>query len=205
MNFHFDNDYLLRITGKELCMKTELKMMLKKEDAVLVVVDVQGKLATLMYEKEDFFSNVIRMIKGAKVLNVPIIWNEQLPDKLGKTIPEIAKHLEGKQPLVKKSFSCCGNVDFVQTLASYNRKQVLLVGMETHICVYQTARDLLDSGYEVYVVTDAVASRKWENKQVGLSMMKDMGAKYTSVEMALFDMFETTEGDQFREIVQIVK
>ncbi len=179
--------------------------MLKTENAVLVVIDVQGKLATLMHNRDEFYKNIVRMIEGAKVLDIPVLWNEQLPDKLGTTIPEIKSVLEGAAPLVKKTFSCCGNKDFVTQLKGLKRKQVLLVGMETHVCVYQTAQDLLAEGYEVFLVADAVSSRSLENKQIGLSTMKDLGARITNVEMALFEMLQTAEGDQFKQVIRIIK
>jgi len=179
--------------------------MLKTENAVLVVIDVQGKLATLMHNKDDFYKNAVRMIEGAKVLDIPVLWNEQLPDKLGTTIPEIKSALEGAAPLVKKTFSCCGNNDFISRLEGLKRRQVLLVGMETHVCVYQTAQDLLAESYDVSLVADAISSRSLENKQIGLSTMKDLGARITNVEMALFEMLQTAEGDQFKKVIQIVK
>lgn len=179
--------------------------MLDRSKAVLVIVDVQGKLAQLMHEKEIFFANVNRMIKAAKLLDIPIIWNEQLPNKLGETTPEAKDQLEGHNPLIKSSFSCCGNTDFNSALAESGRKQVLLTGMETHICVYQTARDLLRDGYEVHLISDAISSRIATNKTVGIEAMRELGAKLSSVEMALFEMFNVAEGDDFRELVKIVK
>jgi len=179
--------------------------MLTVEDAVLVIVDVQGKLATLMYEKEKFYDNVVRMIKGAQVMDLPILWNEQLPEKLGETIDPIKEVLPGQKPLVKKSFSCCGNDQFMKKLKAAGRSQVLLVGMETHVCVYQTAQDLLNDGYEVYLVADAVSSRSQENKETGIRAMTARGAKITCVEMALFEMLHTAEGDRFKQCIKIVK
>ena len=179
--------------------------MLNKEDAILVVIDIQGRLATLMQRRESLFENTIRMIRGAKVLGIPIIWTEQLPDKLGETAPEIKTALEGLKPLVKKAFSCCGDSEFMTRIGKLERKQVLLTGIETHICVYQTAIDLLKSGYEVHLVRDAVSSRIESNYQLGLERIKDAGAVLTSVEMSLFEMLRVAEGDQFKQIVQIVK
>jgi len=179
--------------------------MLQADKTALVIVDIQGKLATLMHQKEIFYANVVRMIKGARVLDIPILWNEQLPDKLGETIAPIKNELNGLQVLVKKSFSCCGNPEFVDRLKATGRTQVLLTGMETHICVYQTVIDLLDSGYEVHLVTDAVASRFEHNYRLGIERIKDLGGVVTSTEMALFEMFEIAEGPQFKEIVKIVK
>ena len=179
--------------------------VLKLENTVLTIIDVQGKLATLMYQKEEFFANVIRMIRGAMALKVPILWNEQLPDKLGPTIPEIRELLPDMEPFNKSTFSCCGIDSYVDQLKSLDRKQILLVGMETHVCVYQTACDLIRMGYEVYLVADAVSSRTSENKQLGIEALKQVGARITSVEMALFEMMQVAEGDAFRQIVKIVK
>jgi nicotinamidase-related amidase len=178
---------------------------LEKDKAILVVVDIQGKLASLMHEKETFYANVVRMIKGADVLGYPIIWNEQLPDKLGETIPQIKEALPNHSPLVKTSFSCCGNDDFVSQLEASGKRHVMVVGMETHICVYQTVFDLLERDYKVWVVADGVSSRIAENKHIGLETMRNDGARITSVEMALFELMGTVEPDLMRQVVQIVK
>ena len=179
--------------------------MLKIEDTVLLLIDIQGKLAHLMNEKERLFDNLQKLIKGVHVLGLPILWVEQNPDGLGPTIPEIASLLPANKPISKMSFSSCRNEPFLQALKNQNRKQVLVAGIETHICVYQTAADLVAMGYEVQVVTDAVSSRTVENKQVGLQKMRTAGALMTSVETALFELLRVAEGDVFKEIVRIVK
>jgi nicotinamidase-related amidase len=179
--------------------------MLKREDAALLVIDIQGKLATLMYRQEELFANVIRMIQGAGVLGIPIIWTEQLPDKLGETLPEIKQVLEGNKPLVKKTFSCCGDGAFLSQLQATGRRQILLTGIETHVCVYQTALDLIGAGYEVYLVRDAVSSRIEQNYHLGIERIRDAGGIPTSVEMSLFEMLGVAEGEQFKQIIQIVK
>jgi nicotinamidase-related amidase len=179
--------------------------MLKKENAVLVLVDIQGKLATLMYKKEEFFANLAVLIKALKILDIPIIWNEQLPDKLGPTIPEIKELLDGLEPFEKSTFSCCGTAAFMDKLVSIGRRQILLAGMETHVCVYQTALDLIPKGYEVHLMADAVSSRTLENKLIGIQAIKDLGARLTSVEMALFEMLHVAEGEQFKNIVKLLK
>ncbi len=179
--------------------------MLKADNAVLVVIDVQGKLATLMHEKEDFYSKTVQMIEGVKTLEMPILWNEQLPDKLGNTIESVAAAMEGMAPMIKESFSCYGNPEFVKRLKESGRKQALIVGMETHVCVYQTAMDLLREGYEVYVVADAVSSRTLQNREIGLKAMMAAGAKITCVEMALFEMLHVAKGEAFRKVIKIVK
>jgi nicotinamidase-related amidase len=103
------------------------------------------------------------------------------------------------------SFSCCQNDRFASALKALNRKQVLIAGIEAHICVYQTAVDLVGLGYEVQVVADAVSSRQIENKEIGLQKMKAFGISLTSVETALFELLKVAEGEQFKKIIKIVK
>jgi nicotinamidase-related amidase len=179
--------------------------MLSSNNAVLVIVDVQGKLATLMKDKDTLFENLVRMTRGAKALDIPILWNEQVPEKLGETIAELKEILTDNAPLPKSSFSCCGNPVFMDKLKATGRRQVLLVGIETHICVYQTARDLIESGFEVHLVVDAVSSRFKVNRRIGIERMKNTGAILTTVEMSLFEMLGKAEGEQFKQIAKIVK
>jgi nicotinamidase-related amidase len=180
--------------------------MLTVDNTALLVVDVQGKLAQLMHQKEALFANLEKTVKGAQVLNIPIIWTEQVPEKLGQTIPEIARLLvNSAAPISKASFSCCGVRPFMDALRRLDRRQILVTGIETHICVYQTTLDLLKLGYQVQVVADAVSSRTAENKQIGLARIKKAGAAVTSTEMALFELLRIAEGDKFRAIAKIVK
>ena len=179
--------------------------MLEIENTVLLIIDIQGKLAHLMDKKELLFKNVQNLIKGSRTLGIPIIWVEQNPKGLGPTIPEIAAMLPDIEPISKMSFSSCRNDRFLQTLNALDRKQLLISGIETHICVYQTAADLVDLGYEVQAVADAVSSRDLENKKIGLQRMKDSGVGLTSVETALFELLKVAEGEQFRQIIRIIK
>lgn len=179
--------------------------MLTRENSVLLVVDVQGKLAQLMHEKAALFANLARIIKGAQVLDVPIIVTEQNPAGLGPTIAELAPLLTDVQPISKMSFSCSDNEQFMQELHTLGRKQVLMTGIETHICVYQTTQSLCDLGYDVQVVTDAVSSRTAANKAIGLERMREAGAHMTSTEMALYELLQVAEGPAFKEILKIVK
>lgn len=179
--------------------------MLTLENTVLAIIDVQGKLAQIMYDKNSLFANLQRIIRGAQVLNIPILWAEQIPEKLGPTVPEISILLTDQQPITKVSFSCCGEERFIKKLKTLNKKQILIAGIETHVCVYQTVMDLLASGYEIHVLSDAVSSRTLANKEVGLNIMKESGAKIQSVEMVLFELLKKAEGDHFREIIKIVK
>ena len=179
--------------------------MLDPEQAALAIVDVQGRLAQLMADRETLFANLQRMVRGARVLGLPILWAEQNPAGLGPTIPELTALLEGETPVSKMTFSCLGAPEFVAALEAAGRRQVLLTGIEAHICVYHTAADLLARGYEVQVVEDAVGARVAANKRVGVSRMCAAGAVLTSTEMALFEMMRTAEHPRFREIQAIVK
>lgn len=179
--------------------------MLKSEDVTLLIVDIQGKLASLMHEKELLFGNVQKLVKGIQILGIPILWVEQNPQGLGPTIPEIAALLSDIQPISKMSFSCCENDRFLQALKTLNREQVLIAGIEAHICVYQTAVNLVDLGYAVEVAVDAVSSRNVTNKEVALQKMKDVGVGLTSVETALFELLKVAEGETFKQMLAIVK
>lgn len=182
-------------------------MSLQKEQAILVIVDVQGKLAKIMSNSEALVRQLEVLIDGAKLLNVPIIWLEQLPDKLGPTVTSIAERLSPEQPIAKNAFSGFGEQSFRQRLQSEGRKQVILAGIETHVCVYQTAQDLLESEdeYEVTVVADGVSSRSEDNKQFGLQMMTQRGAKLSCVEAVLLELQGKAEGACFREIIKLIK
>ena len=179
--------------------------MLKPENTALVLIDVQGKLASLMHQREQLYRNLQILIKGMQAVEVPILWLEQYPQGLGPTIPEVAGLLEGRQPLAKLCFSACGLPEFSQALRGSGRRRVLLAGIETHICVYQTCRELLDQGYQVEVVADAVSSRTPENKELGLDRMVQAGAVRTGVEMALFELLRVAGTPQFKEIARLVK
>lgn len=175
------------------------------ESAALLVIDFQDRLVRVMYEREKLVDNVQRLIKGVQVLGVPIIATEQYPQGLGSTIPEVAQFFANVQPIPKLSFSCCEDERFLKEFKALNLKQILVVGIESHVCVYQTAIDLLNAGYEVQVVSDCVSSRTVENREIGLQRISCAGARLTSVEMALFELLRVARGDKFKEISQIVK
>ncbi len=179
--------------------------MLNIDDTALVVIDVQGKLAKIAYESEMLFSNLKNLIRGIQMLEVPIVLTEQLPDKLGPTNPEIANLLSDIEPINKDTFSCCGNDEFMKELTNLARKNILLCSIETHVCVYQTAVDLMDAGYNVHVLADAVSSRFKMNLDIGLERMKEVGACLTCVETVLFELLKVAKGDKFKEIIGVIK
>jgi len=178
--------------------------MLKKENAVLVFIDVQGRLSEIVTDTEALFGNLRRLLQGMNVLDVPIIVTEQIPEKLGTTRKEFQEFIS--EPVIAKShFSCCGEPAFFQTLEKTGRKQVILCGIETHVCVYQTAIELLASGHKVYVVADAVSSRDPANKILALRRMENEGVRLTGTEMVLFELLSDAKDPAFKSILQIVK
>ncbi len=179
--------------------------MLEIGNVCFIVVDVQGKLAQLMYDKQALFKNIQILIKAAKILDIPLLWCQQCPDTLGPTIPEIAELLAGNEPINKAIFSCCGEDAFNTKLQALNRRQVLLCGIETHVCIYQTSVDLLRKGFEVNVIADAVSSRTQENKNIAISRMAAEGMKVSCTEMALFELLKTAEHPQFKQIAKLIK
>lgn len=180
-------------------------MMLKKEETVLVLIDIQGKLAQIVDNSEFIIGNIATVVQGAKELQLPILWLEQYPKGLGHTVETIAQHLTDQSPIEKITFSAYQTEEFVQALEQTGRKKVLLAGIETHICVYQTAADLLANGYAVEVLADCVSSRTATNSEIGLQKMMQLGATITSVEMALFEMQQIAKGDSFKAISRLVK
>ncbi|MGD2095636.1 MAG: hydrolase [Phycisphaerales bacterium] len=179
--------------------------MLDIRNCCLVVVDVQGKLAQLMYDKEVLFKNVQILIQAAKILDIPILWCQQCPDALGPTLPEIEQLLTDNEPINKAAFSCCGDEQFNIRLNELARNQVILCGIETHVCICQTAIDLLRKGFGVDVVADAVSSRTLENKQIAIERMTAEGVNISCTEMALFELLKTAEHSKFRQVAKLIK
>jgi len=179
--------------------------MLDAERSVLLVVDVQEKLFRVAFKREKLVDNLQRLIKGIQVLEVPVLLTEQYPQGLGPTIKEITLLLTNIKPIPKTSFSCCGDRAFLKELEKLDRRQVLISGIESHVCVYQTAADLICSGYEVHVVSDAISSRTEENREIGLKMMGRLGVNLTSTEAVLFELLKVAGGDKFKAISQIVR
>ena len=179
--------------------------MLDQKSTVLVIIDVQGKLAQIMHDRDTLFKNLHILVSGVKLLNIPIIWMEQVPDKLGSTIPEIKDALIDQKPIIKDVFSCMKNEEFNNQIKRINPNDIILAGIESHICVYQTAMDLLEKKYNVHIVADAISSRISENKELGIERMLLEGAIKTSVEMLLFEIQGEAKGDRFRQISRLVK
>jgi nicotinamidase-related amidase len=178
--------------------------MLEIDNTVLVLVDFQGKLARIVQDSEQVIASACKLARGAAVLELPIIWTEQNPAGLGPTVEEFAGLLPG-EPIAKQAFSCWREPAFAKALTGMARRSVLVAGIETHICVFQTAADLCQAGYDVHVVAEAVSSRRASDRQIGLARIAEAGAKLTSVEMAMFELLGAAGGEKFKEILKIVK
>ena len=178
--------------------------MLDLNNSLLLIIDVQEKLVKACKDSDTIGKKVIALGATAKVLNIPTIVTEQYPQGLGVTIEDVKSVLaEGTIYKEKADFSAIGTIN--EELRSLGRKQIILCGIETHICVYQTAMRLLDLGYEVYLVKDACSSRKEFEHQTGLDLMKGAGAKLTCVETILFELLQTSKHPNFKEIQSLIK
>ena len=158
-----------------------------------------------MYEQKRVKDNIVRMVGGAKILNVPIIWTEQYSKGLGPTIPELKSALKGRTCYEKITFSCADDDQILKAVEKVKPKDILLCGIEAHVCVYQTAVELIEMGNAVHVVVDAVMSRYKSNHEVALRKMEQIGVNITSVEMALFEFQGAAKGETFKPIAALIK
>jgi len=181
------------------------KFFLDKDKAVLVIVDIQERLAVVMEKKQKVIDNCLHLIEAAKLIRIPVILTEQYSKGLGPTVKEIREALPSYKPLEKMTFSCCKEPSFTESLASTGRKKIILAGMETHVCVLQTCTGLLKEGYEVHTVMDAVCSRTEDNFRTGIEFMRDAGAVITCAETALFQLLERAGTEEFKIISKRIK
>ncbi|EJL6925041.1 isochorismatase family protein [Vibrio alginolyticus] len=180
--------------------------MLSKGNTGLIVVDVQGKLATLMHESNALIENITKLVKGAKALDLPILWLEQNPERLGPTAEPIREVLESTHlPITKYTFDGCKEATFNVAVENAKVDTWLVCGIESHICVYQTAVSLRQSGYRVELVTDCVSSRTAANKALALAKLTANGVVLTGLEMCLYEMVEDCRAPEFKEILALVK
>jgi nicotinamidase-related amidase len=187
--------------------------LIRTEDAVLVVVDVQEKLLPAIHNPDFLVGNIARLVRGAAALEVPLIVSEQYPKGLGRTVPELAAPIEearGKNPelvrLVEKTtFSCAAEDRFLDAIEGLGREQIIICGIEAHICVLQTAMDLQEEGNLVYVVADAIGSRNPANRDLALQRMQMNGIQPAVTESALYEMLHDSRHEAFKEICALVK
>jgi len=180
-------------------------MKLAIPDCCLLVIDVQSRLLPVMHEPQTLLENLIKAVKGFQLLEIPLLLTEQYPKGLGPTVPELYTLLSSLKPIEKNSFSCCNEEKFLTELHRLSRQQIVVCGIEAHICVYQTCLDLKNRGYEVFLLTDAIASRKRSDRELTLRILEKEGINLTGIEMTFFTLLETCRHPRFKEIAAIIK
>lgn len=173
------------------------------EESVLVVIDLQEGLMKAMSDREQVVRNTLILLELANQFQIPVIVTEQYPKGLGPTVPEIANQLKGNQLMEKIAFSACP--ELVARVNETGRSQILVAGSETHVCVFQSVRDLLAADFKVQVPCDAVCSRRTLNHENGLSLMKELGAVITNTETLVFDALKKAGTPQFKVMSPLVK
>ncbi len=176
-----------------------------KDDTLALLIDVQERLVPVMDKKEETVAESVRLIEGLKILEVPIMPLRQYPKGLGDYIPEISEALGEHEPSDKLTFSAYDAEELATRVDSYGKKNILIFGMETHICVQQTALDLLAKGYNVMIVTDCVTSRKPESTAIALRRMEAEGALLTTTESILFELLRAAGSESFKKISKLIK
>ncbi len=179
--------------------------MLTKNNSVLVIVDVQERLITAMSRQQALIDNLGRLLSGITALKMPIILTEQYPEKLGRTVADITTGLHNATSISKHSFSCWKEPAFINEINSGNYKNIILAGIEAHVCVYQSAIDLMKNGYGVHLVADAISARKDSNREFAIKRMMQEGIKLTTTEMILFELSGIAGGEDFKKILKIIR
>ena len=180
--------------------------MLEIENTALLVIDVQGKLASMVHEHERLLLHVQYFIKASEAFDLPILWTEQAPDKIGGTVESIKNLLISKiKPIHKRSFSCYQCPEFLEQLKKINKRQIIVIGIETHVCVYQTVRDLHAHGYQVQFIADAVLSRHKFDHEIAIARMRNEGITITSAEMVICELLKTADNPKFKQVMAYIK
>ena len=180
-------------------------MLIRAKDSVLVVIDVQERLVPAVQAPARTLRNTQTLLAAARECAVPVILTEQYPEGLGSTVPEIAAAAAGAAIIPKMHFSCMEEEGFAEAFRALGRKQAVLVGMEAHICVVQTAASLLEEGYDVFVVSDATASRTLESEQACLARMAASGAHVVTTEMVVFEWLGKAGTPAFKRLLPAIR
>lgn len=176
--------------------------LISKDEAVLLVIDMQERLFPVVADKERLLENVIRLVRFSQIVDLPLLFTEQ--EKLGATLPEIREYLGDIELITKIEFDCFANKAFADKIRRLNRKALIITGIEAHICVAQTALHGV-SGYSVHVVSDGTSSRSPHNCQIGLQRMNQGGVTVSSTEMVIYELLGKAGTDTFKEVLKLVK
>ncbi|MFZ2843241.1 isochorismatase family protein [Psychrobacter sp.] len=188
-------------------MITDRTYRIARENTQAMIIDVQERLTPHIYDHENIIKKTVTLIKGLQALGIPIMLNEQYKKGLGDTLPEIRDVLEGDnaKSFEKVTFSACDNNDTWHHLAQQNRSTILLLGVEAHVCVLQTALDLLDNGMQPVIIGDAVGSRFPYDKKQAIRRIRRAGGVITTVETILFELCRSSEDPAFKTISNLIK
>lgn len=192
----------MKATTKKPTSKT---CRIVRAKAALAVIDIQERLLPSIFEGDRVVRNAVRLIKGARVLEIPVLVTEQYKKGLGATTPAVASEIANLPLMEKIAFSACGAAGFEKALKKKKVSDVILCGIEAHVCVSQTCLDLLDKGFRVFLVVDAMSSRTTENHFIAIERMRDAGGIVVSTEMVLFELLEKAGTDEFKQILTLVK
>jgi nicotinamidase-related amidase len=196
----------MKESSMSLVRSTRHTGLLRTDDTLLVVIDMQEPFLRDIWACGELIHNISVLVQAARILRIPIVPTLQYAKRMGGIIPDIAKHIPSEYvPFDKLYFSAVGDEAISSEIHRSGRKQILLCGVETHVCVSQTALDLLAQGYQVHVAADAVSSRSQHNRDIGLRRMERAGAVISSTEMAIFELLEVAGTPEFREILPFFK
>lgn len=178
--------------------------ILHRDQALLLVVDVQERLVKAMPHRASVENAITKLQKGMEILNVPTLITEQYPKGLGPTVERLLTGTQHSDAIEKTTFSCCGEIKFMSALEAVKRQQIIVTGMETHVCVLQTVLDLLEAGYQVHLPISATCSRCDDNRNNALNRMQQAGAILTNVESVLFELVHDSKAPEFKAISKLI-
>ncbi len=181
------------------------KMRINKEQTAGLIIDVQEKLTPHIFKHELISSNTVLLIRGLRVLDIPLILTQQYTRGLGETITSISEAIGNIMPVEKISFSCCDEPVFIEKLGQLGRKNIIIAGIEAHVCILQTVLDLMDKDYLPVVVEDCISSRKKRDIKTAVERMRQEGALITTYESILFELTRFAGTDVFKQISRIIK
>lgn len=180
-------------------------MRVLTEETVGLVIDIQERLFPHISGNKEVLDNTRILLDGLRILDIPVLLTEQYRKGLGPTVPEIEEKLALYRPIEKMAFSCCDDQAFFSELEAVKKKYVLMCGIEAHVCVLQTAIDLLEKGYQPVVIEDCISSRKLNDKKVAVERMRQEGAIISTCESILFELTRVSGTDRFKLISKLVK
>lgn len=181
------------------------EMRIKVSECTGLVIDIQERLFPVMHRGDELLRRVQILLEGLKILNIPMLVTEQYPKGLGATLDPITKALDQPEIIEKLSFSCCGEPDFISALEKLGKPNVIVCGIEAHVCVLQTVIDLVEKGYKPVVLADCISSRNPDDKAVAVERMQSEGAVITTSESLLFELTVEAGTEQFKSISRLVK